>query len=416
MRYFVHLPTSWLILAGALLLAGCGQPEEPAPEPDAQAAERPAQVPDGVPATGTLRVAADFDASEIRLHFEFDTDQPGWHHQVWRYQDGRWQRYGSGSDGPDQYGLYEDRISMLLDDGLVDGFAQYGGWMTVHEGMRSLDSAVAGEEVAAHPVLGEGMGRSDVRKFLPQTRTDDAVSWDALQDPEELAAMQARGQFLDLWQWRAHRSHPVGYADNGYVLHYRLSSEGRSMYTTNRDDDAEQPAYMFDPDATGQHALRWEALINGDYGQDDLYYLSRDHAVPFDPDHDWQEGDVIPYRLLQTPDGSRGAIRAEGGYSDGAWRITLSRSLESPNSLDSKRLQDQGLYNVAFAVHTGGVGARWHLVSQPLTMGLGRNDGDIQVVRNPAGIADALIWTEVELAQPGQVTWQQVRGGQPNSD
>jgi hypothetical protein len=79
-------------------------------------------------------------------------------------------------------------------------------------------------------------------------------------------------------------------------------------------------------------------------------------------------------------------------------------------------LQDQGLYNVAFAVHTGGVGGRWHLVSLPLTMGLGRNDGDIQVVRNPAGVAEALLWHEIDLIHPGQVTWQWLHSDHPGRE
>ena len=374
--------------------------------------ERNIYVPDYPNSHGTLQVAAAYNDDEIQIHYVFETDNPSWYHQYWRYEDGEWVRYGSGGPKPDPHGLYEDRISMLLDDGAVDGFDRYGGWMTAHDGMRSLTSEAESSEVEAHPTLGDDLGRSDVRKYLPQTRdVDDPtdVSWDAVRDDDELAQLQEDGVFLDLWQWRAHRSHPMGYADNGYVLHYRLSSEGDSMFTTNWDDDGNHPAYMFDPDETGRVALDWDELVDGEYSQDDPYFISEHNSVPFDPNHDWQEGDVIPQRFLQEPSGSRGAIRAEGGYEDGAWRVTLTRSLDAPDAMDSKTLEDGGLYNVAFAVHTGGFGARWHLVSLPQTLGLGADDEDvdIQAVHVDGDLADAdLEWTELTVFHPGQITWQ----------
>jgi hypothetical protein len=355
-------------------------------------------------------VAAQYSDTEFRIHYEFETDSPSWYHQVWRRENGEWVRYGAGAGGPDEHGLYEDRISMLLDDGSVDGFSRYGGWMTAHEGMRTLDSAVPADAVREHPVLGEEMGRTDVRKYLNATREVDdeaEVSWDRIREDAEIEAMRDRGEFLDLWQWRAHRSHPIGYADNNYVLQYRLNSAGRGMFVDNWDAEAGQPAYMFDPDEVGRVAIEWDALVAGEFGQDDPYFIHEGNAVAYDPDHDWQDGDVIPQRFLREPDGARGAIRAEGGHSDGAWRITLIRSLEAPDPRDSKALEDGGIFNVAFAVHSGAVGARWHLVSLPETLALGVEGGTI-TARHFAEPAEPeeLEWTELQLIYPGQITWQ----------
>lgn len=382
--------------------------------------ERNLHIPADADARDSLHVAATFDDDKFRLHYHYETDSPSWYHQYWRYEDGDWVRYGSGAPGPDEHGLYEDRISMMLDDGSVDGFDRYGGWMLIHEGMRTLTSAADEDQVTDHPKLGEGMGRSDVRKYLPQSRdVDDPgdLSWDAIRDDDELAELQDDGVFLDLWQWRAHRSHPMGVADNGYVLHYRLSSQGRSMFTDNWDDEAGQPAYMFDPDTTGRRALDWDALVNREYGQDDPYFIAEHNAVPFDPEHDWQEGDVIPQRFLRQPDGSRGAIRADGGYEDGNWRITLTRTMEAPNRLDSKTLAPGETYNVAFAVHSGSVGARWHRVSLPQTLGLDVDEADVVAVRTDGEPdEDALKWTEIPLIYPGQVTWQWLHGDHPGGE
>ncbi|MCC5854110.1 MAG: hypothetical protein JJU10_00320 [Idiomarina sp.] len=372
----------------------------------------------------TLYVAAEYTEDTFRLHYRLEVDNPSWYHQYWLYQDGEWTRMGSGAAGPDAHGLYEDRISMMLDDGSVEGFSRYGGWMLVHPGMRSLDSAVGAEQVRNHPILGLEMGRSDVRKYIPQSRTveryTDRAPWDAVKPTDALEQMRDDGEFLDLWQWRAHRSHPVGYADNGYVLHYRLNSEGRGMFRDNADDDGHGPAYMYDASQVGKHSLRWGALLNKEYTQNDPYFLSEATAVPFDPNHDWQDGDVIPFRLLQVPDGARGAISASGGYANGQWRITLERSLASPNARDSKTLEPGGTYHVAFAVHHGAVGARHHHVSLPHELTLATDSesahNGIVAVPRPDGFAEsdaALTWHEVGLIYPGQVDWEWLTSRHP---
>ncbi len=394
-----------------LLLAGCLLPGAAlALEAELELPEANIYLPVEADRQDLLRVDVVYNDSHVQLRYEYATDNPSWYHQYWVYRDGDWVRKGDGSRGPDEHGLYEDRISMMLDDGSVDGFDRYGGWMLIHEGMRTLSSAADSDAVRAHPKLGEAMGRSDVRKYLPGSRDAEPqeTSWDKLRNDEELEAMQEAGEFLDLWQWRAHRSHPMGYADNGYVLHYRLSSEGRSMFTTNWDDDNDRPAWMLDPDQVGSPALDWDALVQREYDQDDAYFISEHNAVPFDPDLDWQEGDVIPQRFLQEPDGSRGAIRSSGRHEDGAWRIRLTRTLEAPNPHDSKTLREGQRYTVAFAVHNGAVGARWHRVSLPLRLSLGEDESADIIARRVDGDLDAVKpeWTDIPLIYPGQVTWQ----------
>ncbi len=385
-----------------------------------------AEVPEHAEQIGKLQVAVIYNDESIQIRYRFATDQPSWYHQVWRYTDGEWVRHGAGRPDRNPHGLYEDRISMMLDDGTVADFARFGGFMTVHDGMRHLDSAVHPRQVRRHPVLGDELGRNDVRKYIPQSRNDaDRAGWDDIRAQEELDQMRQDGEFIDLWQWRAHRSNPVGKADNGYILHYRLNSTGRGMYTTNWDDEAGQPAWMYDPDKAGFRALSWERLIARGYDQDDLYYLAEDHAVPFDPDHEWQEGDVIPQRFLRRPSGSRGAIDANGLYHAGAWNVTLTRSLAAPDPTDSKALEPGGVYNVAFAVHQG-VGARWHRISLPHILHL-RDGEELDttstapqiIARRVEGDLDSFKaeYTDIPLIHPGQITWQWLHGddhpGQP---
>ena len=408
-----------LAVSACTALLGCGAAEPPSGDASQPSASN-GDVSAG-PVAQTLRVAAVYDDERIGVHFEFPTEQPSWYHQYWVRERGEWVRRGSGADGPDPDGFYEDRISMLLDDGSVEGFDRFGGWMTAHDGMRSLPDALPPEEVGAHPVLGAQMGRRDVRKYLPQTREveDPAMpSWDALVDDERLEALRDAGAFLDLWQWRAHRSHPVGYADNGYVLHYRLASAGRGSFADNVDPETGGPARMFDASVVDGHALSVERLQAREYSQEDIYFLSENNSVPYDPDVDWKDGDAIPHRLLREPDGSRGAIRATGRWHDGAWRIVLTRSLAAPDLRDSKALVPGHRYTVAFAVHTGATGARWHLVTLPQVLALG-DDPNADLRARSVDDVDApgeLDWTVLELVSPGTVTWQWLHDAHPGGD
>ena len=80
-----------------------------------------------------------------------------------------------------------------------------------------------------------------------------------------------------------------------------------------------------------------------------------------------------------------------------------ARKMDTGNRLDDKIFLDRGVYHVAFAVHRQATGGRWHYVSLPVTVGLGR-DADINAVRFDG---DAPKWDQpakaVTLFYPGQV-------------
>jgi len=97
----------------------------------------------------------------------------------------------------------------------------------------------------------------------------------------------------------------------------------------------------------------------------------------------------------------------------------LTRTLEALNPKYSKRLEEGGVYNAAFAVHTGQVGARWHQVSLPQTLGLGVDEADIVAVRvSDVATADdeVLRWTELPVMYPGQATWQWLHSDHPGAE
>ena len=88
-----------------------------------------------------------------------------------------------------QPGIYEDRMSVMIDDGKVPGFAQQGCWLTCHDGQRDMPKQFTKEEVAANPLL-TAIKKTDVRKYLPETRTDPS-DWKTGKTVEEIAKIKA---------------------------------------------------------------------------------------------------------------------------------------------------------------------------------------------------------------------------------
>jgi hypothetical protein len=198
----------------------------------------------------------------------------------------------------------------------------------------------------------------------------------------------------------------MGYSDDQYVLDYRNSDAGKGSYATNWDAETAQPEWMFDPAKVNIVALKWDDLLERRIPQDGLYALTTENAKPFDPNHAWKEGDVIPRRLIQVPEGSHASIRSEAVWRDGEWHLELRRAMDT-GFPDDHALLEGRTYNIGFAVHRGAQGSRWHHISQPQKVGIGV-PGDIRAVRFTG---DAPDWGKVPavtlpLIYPAQVTWE----------
>jgi len=358
-----------------------------------------------------LDIQAAYDDQDIVFRFSWDSDAPSLYHDYLVYEGGEWVRYGGESDGS-AFPLNEDRVTFLLDDGSIDGFEHYGGFMTVYSFTRYMSPEdVPEEEVDA--VLGEGT--EDLRKMLPDSM-EDPTDWRTQRDEDELADLQNAGYFLDLWHWRSHRSNPIGWSDDQWVLDARNNDEGSGVASTNWDGDLEQPQWMFDPDQTGQYAMSWDRIQTLDYTMDDPYYLSEFNSVPFDPDHEWQDGDAIPRRFLSEPEGSRAAIFSQATIDNGRWTVELRRALDTGSPQDDKILEEFGRYDLAPAVHAGATAGRWHYVGMPVTLGLGRS-ADVEAVRFSGDSPD---WSTIEpatvtLFYPGVIGWDYITDRQSHS-
>jgi len=357
--------------------------------------------------TMNLQVKAAYNGRDMFFRYRWPTQQPSIYHDMLKFEGGKWVQYGASVPGPQPQGIYENRLTMLVDDGSVPEFARYGGYITIGDAMRFFTNEAKPAEVRAHPYLGQKRNQVEVRKHLPATRSNIA-DWRSVVPEEELAALRKAGYFLDLWHWRAHRSNPIGASDDEYVFDARYGDAGKGPFTANWDPAKKQPKFMLDPQKNGgQRALKWEDLVQRKLGFDNVYYITEENSVPFDPAYAWKEGDVIPQRLLQKPTGSHGDIKVQGKavWKDGYWDLTLRRAMDTGNPTDDKILVDKRVYNVAFAVHNNAYGSRWHLVSLPVTLGLSR-DADMKAVRFDGDEPKwEQPWHEVTLFYPGQVSW-----------
>jgi hypothetical protein len=330
-----------------------------------------------------LKVQAAYDAKNAYLRFQWKTRNPyaGSEHQYLRFDGKEWKVYGFPKldavvqEGK-QPGIYEDRMSIMIDDGKVAGFSKQGCWLTCHDGERDMAKRASKADAQANPLL-SAIKKNDLRKFLPATRTDP-MDWTSGKSLEEIAKIKAAGGFLDLIQWRAHRSNPVGMADDGYVLEYRNSDAGKNMFSGNADGKTHTPKFMWDAKKTGYKSITADQLRKGDH-----FLIREQNAVPFDPKAGWKEGDMVPDYVVSRTDASGSAAdnNAIAAWKDGMWTVVIIRPLGLGNA-DDKALKDGGVYNVGFAVHDDNITTRGHHISFPMTLVLGA-DADIKAVKLP---------------------------------
>ncbi len=324
-----------------------------------------------------LKVQAAYDDKNLYLRYQWKTDNPypGTEHQYLRFDGKEWKVWGypkldkAVQEGKTP-GIYEDRMSILIDDGKVPGFGKQGCWLTCHDGERDNPKLATKDEVAANPLL-TAIKKKDVRKYLPDTRTDPS-DWKTGKSVEEIAKLKAAGNFLDLIQWRAHRSTSVGMADDGYVLEYRFGDAGKDPFSGNADKATHQPKYMWDEKKVGYKSIKVLDLYKGG----NHYLIREQNAVPFDPNAGWKEGDLIPDYITSREDakGSAADNNAIASWKDGMWTVVLIRPLGLTND-DDKTLKEGGIYNVGFAIHDDNITTRGHQVSFEKTLGIGAKKG-----------------------------------------
>ena len=345
-----------------------------------------------------VQIQAAYNDDTMFFQISWEGDRGDTHDYV-RFVDGAWRREGGprrdaqstidndSVRGPTNINstIYESRVTFMLDDpngpNAVAGFGQSGCMLTCHDNSRAM------------PLWRNEDG--EVTKYLNDDMTGS----------------------LDLWHHRLHRANPIGVSDDQHVTQVpeggeeggRLGDEGDSPWQTN-DIDATtgNPRFAFDPATTGglyafdfvdtfvspmRFFRRSDAPENGA----ETVPVGIDFADALASGYVAAEDDTIPFRRLRQPTGSHGDITALGttftpSEDDplfGRWRSNTQRLLDTGNA-DDTALADGGVYNIAFAVHTGMVTVRDHYVSFPMRLSLGGGAADVQATKLAGSGRDTL--------------------------
>ena len=363
--------------------------------------------------TVDLAVKAAYDAQNMYFWLQWESEEPGVYHDVMRFDGKKWVGYGGNK--PDKSpGLYEDRITFNIgykqgtpghvpaDNGAIAGFQTGGCFITCHNSMRDMPYDASGNKKAIATVFPK---EDEIRKYLLITRkdaqggdpkalkgaTEAEGRWALPKGKEELAETRKKGQFLDMWMWRAARSGHIGYADDLWVFGSREGDRGKGLWQRQQPKDlnANPPkGFMFNPQGIpssrlggGKYAIAGgsnplEVLKN--QGTVPFITSLAKNAVPYDPKaYQPKEGDLLFQRVLRAPDESRGDIQAYGVYLKkagekmGKYTLILKRKLDTGHPEDDVILKDGETYPIGFAVHDDHVTTRRHHVSFEHTLGLG---------------------------------------------
>lgn len=152
----------------------------------------------------------------------------------------------------------------------------------------------------------------------------------------------AAGERLDLWQWRAQRTHPAGYADDLWLGHEakkgdlgEVARQGDSPggSVTNWDDAAKRPKWAPKGGAKAGPVL-----------------LRKDAADA--KDQKFKSGDKLPRDVVDKPSGSRGDVQAAAAWSGGRWTLELKRARETADKQHDVQFTDAAKgYLFGLSVH-----------------------------------------------------------------
>lgn len=235
----------------------------------------------------SVTTKAVYTDSEIFFWFNWKDSTLSVTKQAWKFDGQNWVRQKGD----------EDRISLLFEINRIQNFATKG-------------CAVVCHVPAGAPNAKEG-------KFGTATEAEKG----------------------DLWHWKAARSDPAGYADDGYLTKIsdtkggRKPDAGKGGDKTNITDDKTKPKYMLAP---GKKLGKHDILLAADAVE------ITDYAI-------FKAGDVITYRMPVAAEGSFGDIKAVSRYGDGAWTLMLSRKLNTGNE-DDVAFDPRKKYNFAMAL------------------------------------------------------------------
>ncbi|MBW2563896.1 MAG: hypothetical protein JRE29_07665 [Deltaproteobacteria bacterium] len=216
-----------------------------------------------------LKTKSVYTKDEIFFRFEWPDPDKSMQKNAWKFSGGKW----------DKIKANEDRLGLVFEINRIDKFATKGCAVLCHN---------------------ESKNEKDW--------------YYAVSSPKEKA---------DMWHWKAVRSNPVGYTEDGYVTSNpsKEPEKGRkrdagsgTKAKSNQTKDKSKPAYMQDP-------LK-SASIPGTLLVSEKVEI-KNHA-------NFKEGDEIPGYMLNTEwKDSFADVKTKGVWANGKWTLVMSRKLNT---------------------------------------------------------------------------------------
>lgn len=253
-----------------------------------------------------LKAKSVYTKDEIFFSFEWPDKDKSMKKNAWKFTGGKWAKQKAN----------EDRLGVIWEINRIDKFANKGCAVLCHN------------------------------------ESKDNKEW--------YYSVNSKKEKADLWHWKAVRSNPVGYLEDGYVIANpsKEPEKGRkrdagsgTKAKNNRTKDKSKPAYMQDPAK--------KASIEGS--------LLVAEAVKIEDHSKFKEGDEIPgYMLTPAWKGSFADVKTTGVWENGKWTVFMSRKLDTQYE-DDVQYNTRKKYPFAIAVFDNS-GAEHSYNSEPLKL------------------------------------------------
>ena len=217
----------------------------------------------------TLKARSVYTKDEIFFLFQWHDYNKSMNKKRWKYTGGQWTMIKGD----------EDRLGVVWEINRIDKFATKGCTILCHNEAKNPEDW-----------------------------------YYAVSSPKEKA---------DLWHWKAVRSNPVGYTEDGYVTinPSKKPEEGRkrdadsgAKAKSNRTKDKSKPAYMQNPSKAP--SIPGSLLV--------------EEAVGITGKSKFKDGDEIPGYMLNTVwKGSFADVKTKGVWMNGKWTVMISRKLNT---------------------------------------------------------------------------------------
>ena len=236
-----------------------------------------------------LKTKSVYTGDEIFFRFEWPDKDKSMNKNRWKYSGGKWSKIKGD----------EDRLGVVFEINRIDKFATKGCTVLCHNESKN--------------------------------------------EKEWYYAVSSSKEKADMWHWKAVRSNPVGFTEDGFVTTNpsKKPEEGRkrdadngTKAKSNRTKDKSGPAYMQDPSKTAP--------------MPDTLLVSQ--AVEIKGNPGFKDGDEIPGYMLYTDwKGSFADVKTQGVWQNGKWTVMMSRKLETGYD-DDVQFNTRKKYPFALAV------------------------------------------------------------------